>query len=159
MEGKSWARKPTLGHNLLIDLITSSHPGISIRAWKASLLSQTKTTIKCNPKHDFRVSVILFSASDFPDGHVGILPDSQNVVCASQQDVGVKKENVLTQYLANGNPLFPSDRLAVLIVEIYSVHEFTVNIKLQMECSSVANTDRFAVSVARKMTGCVSAIR
>jgi len=60
------------GHDLFIDFVTGCEPLISVRAWKATLLGKTQTTVKGNPKHDLGVNKVLFLVADFPDRHVGI---------------------------------------------------------------------------------------
>ena len=57
-----------------------------------------------------------------------------------------------TKNLSDRNPLLPRDWFTILIVEIYSVHELAVDVKLLMKGSSIANTNRVAISIACEMT-------
>ena len=57
-----------------------------------------------------------------------------------------------TKNLSDRNPLLPRDWFTILIVEIYCVHKLAIYVKLLMKGSSIANTNRAAISVACEMT-------
>lgn len=57
----------TLGHDPLIDSVSSFQPLCTVRAWEASLFSKTQAAIKGYPKHDLRVGKVLLIISNLPD--------------------------------------------------------------------------------------------
>jgi hypothetical protein len=71
------------------------------------------------------------SCTNLPDRHVLFLPDAANIV----------------RYLSNREPLIVCYWLAESVGEIDTIHEFTVDIELDMECSTVADPNWFATSV------------
>lgn len=77
---------------------------------------------------------------------VSIFPKSQTQTITSPDCQNVVED------LSDRNPLVPGDRLAIFIVKIDAIHQFSINIKLLMESGSIANADRGATSVAGKMT-------
>jgi hypothetical protein len=57
-----------------------------------------------------------------------------------------------TKNLSDSDPLFPRDRFSILVVQINSIHKLPINVELLMECSTIADADRFALLITRKMT-------
>ena len=57
----------------------------------------------------------------------------------------------LTQELPNVDPLIPSCGLSVLVVEVDGIQQFSVDVELLVERSSVAYSDRLAAPVPVKM--------
>lgn len=81
---------------------------------------------------------MLFLAADLPDGHVRLTPDLTDKVGE----------------IANVFPLGKGNGLAMLVVEVDAVHEFPVDVELDMVGGCVANTDRGGVLVTREMIQC-----
>ena len=75
------------------------------------------------------------SAADFPNRHVVFLPDGTDVV----------------GYFADGNPLVVGDRLAKLVVEVYSIHQFSIDVELFVRGGAIADANGFAASIAVKV--------
>lgn len=102
-----------------------------MRTWKTPLVGKSQGSVERNPKHDLAVHKVLFHASNLPDRHVFLLPDSADIV----------------RELPYRKPLVVRDRLAESLVEIYAVHEFTVDVELDMEGCPVSDTNWSASAI------------
>lgn len=60
-------------------------------------------------------------------------------------------EDIIENF-SDGNPLVPGDRLAIFVVKIDAIHQFSIDIELLVVSGTIANADRRAISVAGKMT-------
>lgn len=60
-------------------------------------------------------------------------------------------EDIIENF-SDGNPLVPGDRLAIFVVKIDAIHQFSIDIELLVVSGTIANADRRAISIAGKMT-------
>lgn len=118
-------------HDSLVKLVPGFHPFGAVGAGETSLFREAETTVKSNPEHDLRVGEVLLVVSDFPDGHVGFVDDCQDII-----------ENV-----TDSTPYIPGNWFAKLVVQIDGIHEFTIDIKLLMECRAVTDSNGTATTV------------
>ena len=122
-------------HDLVVKGVSVLHPFEALGAWEAPLLRQSDGSIEGNPEHDFRVDEILLPATYLPDGHVGVLPHGADIA----------------KYGANAEPLVVGDWFAMFVVEIDGIHQLSIDVKLNMECSAIADSNRFRVFVSAEM--------
>lgn len=57
-----------------------------------------------------------------------------------------------TQNLSDCNPLLPCNRLSMLVIQIDSIHELSIDVKLLVKSSTITDANGFAVSVSGKVT-------
>jgi hypothetical protein len=121
-----------LFHNLFIQTIAGLEPAGPVRAGEVALVGEPKAAIKCDPQQDFGVDKTLLVVADLPDAHVLLVLDGEDVV----------------EHLADRTPEIPMNGLAILVVEVDGVHEFSVNVKLVVVGGAVADPDGPAAAVA-----------
>ena len=57
------------------------------------------------------------------------------------------RQNIIKNF-AHRNPLIPGNRLAILVVQVDSIHQLSVDIELLMKGGTVTDTDRGGVAVS-----------
>src|SRR5215213_2447830 len=122
---------PALLHNLLIDLIAHFQPSLAVGG-EGALVSESQATVYGDPAHELRVDEVPPPASDLPDSLIFTSP-----VVADPVD----------QPAQVGPQLVP-DGVTVLVVEVDSVHQLTVDVQLQLVVGTVADPDRPRAPVA-----------
>jgi hypothetical protein len=108
---------------------------LAVRTREIALLRQSNRPVYCHPQEHLAVREVLFAATDFPDGHVRLVPD-----CADE--IG---------QVADVEPLGVRDGFAVLVVQVDRVHQLAVDVELDVVSGGITNAYRPAVLVAREV--------
>src|SRR5215212_1661157 len=125
---------PSPVHDLLVDLVTYLQPSLAVGG-EGALVSESQATVYGDPAHELRVDEVPPPASDLPDSLIFTSP-----VVADPVD----------QPAQVGPQLVP-DGVTVLVVEVDSVHQLTVDVQLQLVVGTVADPDRPRAPVALQM--------
>ena len=116
---------PSLGHDFFVDLIADFQPAGSVGG-KRALVRQAQTAVQGNPRHDLGIDKVPAAAAHFPDAFVLSFP-----VVAKPVDEA-----------AQAQPAVVADGFDVFVVEINRVHQFAVDVELELPVGRVADSNR-----------------
>ena len=126
----------SLIHDLIVEFVADLHPSKPLWTRETrSFLAETNASVQSYPEHDLGVEEVLDLATGFPNGHVLFVPDFDHVV----------------DHAADGQPLVIGDGVSVFVVEIDTIQELAVDIRLSVEDGCVAHADRSASFVSVQM--------
>ena len=100
---------------------------------QSAFVGQPLAAIQRDPIHDFRIDKMGFPVAHLPDACVRTLPILADPVQAA----------------TDPHPHIVGDRADIFVIEVERVHEFTVNIRLELGSGRIADANRsgFAVSL------------
>lgn len=64
------------------------------------------------------------------------------------------RQNIIKNF-AHRNPLIPGNRLAILVIQVDSIHQLAVDVELLVKGCTVTNTDRCGVAVSGEVASMV----